>query len=258
MENVLEVKGLSVAYKGRFPWQKPKLVLQDISLTVPKGKILVILGGNGSGKSTLLKALANSTENDFDRRTRRTGEILFEGENILSSHKHLLAYQKRISFSMQGDSAEYYEERDTVRTVLLRRAIAGMEAGEAEVAVNDMLAYFAAEAIAPLNVRALSGGQLRLLSIMECLIKDNAEAYFIDEPYNDLDDDRARRVSNYLIDLHERRPDAAIVVITHCKKIPDERGEVIAHRIADKHVSPCGYECVPCLGYTKDNRYVLS
>lgn len=257
MDNIIEVKNLTVQYKGKFFFNKKKTVLSKISFVVPRGKIVVILGKNGSGKSTLLKSMVNSTENDFDRRGIREGEIIFDGTNVLGGKGTVGKYQDQISYSMQSDSCEYYERSETIRSILKRRAEDCTAISDVAEKVDKMLEYFNAHSLAKKKVRSLSGGELRLLSIMECLIKDDAKVYFIDEPYNDLDDDRARRVSNYLLDMHDARPDIAIVVVTHCKKIPNCNNEVIAYRIEDGVLEETSYSHVLCLGELKDNRYLL-
>ena len=63
--NAIEVKGLWAAYEDR-------MIIEDMNLKIPKGKITIIIGANGCGKSTLLKTitgLLNPT----------SGEIYFEG-----------------------------------------------------------------------------------------------------------------------------------------------------------------------------------
>ncbi|NTW90536.1 MAG: amino acid ABC transporter ATP-binding protein, partial [Erysipelotrichaceae bacterium] len=54
-------------------------VLKDVSLGVNKGEVISIIGSSGSGKSTLLRCI-NLLE------SYQSGSILFEGNNILSSH----------------------------------------------------------------------------------------------------------------------------------------------------------------------------
>ncbi|HEX3141846.1 MAG TPA: ATP-binding cassette domain-containing protein, partial [Rhizobacter sp.] len=48
---MLEVSNLRVSYAG-------VLALSDVSLRVPKGQIVALVGGNGNGKSTTLRAIA--------------------------------------------------------------------------------------------------------------------------------------------------------------------------------------------------------
>src|SRR6202022_4242573 len=56
------------------------LVLRGLSLEVPKGAIVALLGANGAGKSTTLKAISGLLKTEDGEVTR--GEIIFEGERI--------------------------------------------------------------------------------------------------------------------------------------------------------------------------------
>ena len=56
------------------------LVLKGLSLAVPKGQIVALLGANGAGKSTTLKAISGLLKSEEGEVT--DGEILFEGEKI--------------------------------------------------------------------------------------------------------------------------------------------------------------------------------
>lgn len=51
LKNVLEVQNLDVSYGEN-------LILEDLNLQIPKGKITVLVGANGCGKSTLLRTFA--------------------------------------------------------------------------------------------------------------------------------------------------------------------------------------------------------
>ena len=68
MNNILEIKDLSVNFGGI-------KAVNDISLSVEKGKIITLIGANGAGKSTILKSVSGTIK-------PQSGEILFEGENI--------------------------------------------------------------------------------------------------------------------------------------------------------------------------------
>src|SRR5436853_4174389 len=56
------------------------LVLKGVSLTVPKGKIVALLGANGAGKSTTLKAISNLLSAERGEVTK--GSIIFDGEEV--------------------------------------------------------------------------------------------------------------------------------------------------------------------------------
>ncbi|GGE34487.1 ABC transporter ATP-binding protein [Agaricicola taiwanensis] len=66
--SILELSNVSVSYG-------PVVAVHDVSLSVPKGKILAIIGANGAGKSSTLKAIIGLIK-------PRSGEIRFEGERI--------------------------------------------------------------------------------------------------------------------------------------------------------------------------------
>src|SRR5437868_14639166 len=71
---LLSVRNIEVVY------DKVILVLRGLSLDVPKGAIVALLGANGAGKSTTLKAISGLLKTEDGEVTR--GEILFEGERI--------------------------------------------------------------------------------------------------------------------------------------------------------------------------------
>src|SRR6266480_6870318 len=71
---LLSVNNIEVVY------DKVILVLRGLSLEVPKGAIVALLGANGAGKSTTLKAISGLLKTEDGEVTR--GEILFNGERI--------------------------------------------------------------------------------------------------------------------------------------------------------------------------------
>ena len=76
-EIVLEINNIEVVYNEVI------LVLKGLSLKVPKGKIIALLGSNGAGKSTTLKAISGLLKSEDGEVT--DGKILYEGENINNS-----------------------------------------------------------------------------------------------------------------------------------------------------------------------------
>ena len=70
MNNILEVKNLKVAY-GK------SIAVDGVSLSVPEGKIVTVIGANGAGKSTTLNALAGLTP-------IAGGSVVFQGQDVTS------------------------------------------------------------------------------------------------------------------------------------------------------------------------------
>jgi len=73
-DNILELTNLEVVYDNVIS------ALHDVSLCVPRGKIVALLGGNGAGKSTTLKAI--STMLSFERGRVTNGTINYDGKPV--------------------------------------------------------------------------------------------------------------------------------------------------------------------------------
>jgi branched-chain amino acid transport system ATP-binding protein len=75
-DHILSVKNIEVIYDHVI------LVLKGVSLEVPKGGIVALLGANGAGKTTTLKAISNLLRSERGEVTK--GSILFEGDEVQS------------------------------------------------------------------------------------------------------------------------------------------------------------------------------
>lgn len=87
--NLVEVQGVTFSRGGR-------RIFDDITLSVPRGKITAIMGPSGIGKTTLLRLIGGQIRPD-------SGEILFDGENISAmSRARLFQVRKRMSMLFQS------------------------------------------------------------------------------------------------------------------------------------------------------------
>ena len=73
-ENILEIKNIEVVYDDVI------LAISDVSLNVPKGSIVALLGGNGAGKSTTLKSVSTMLASERGKVTK--GSITYNGQQI--------------------------------------------------------------------------------------------------------------------------------------------------------------------------------
>lgn len=78
MEELLICKGVNKSYEN-------KKVLKDVNFSIPRGKIIGLLGKNGTGKSTLIKLIN-------DLLTLDSGEILINGKKIGVESKKIISY----------------------------------------------------------------------------------------------------------------------------------------------------------------------
>ena len=74
-----------------------KKVVDDVSLSIEKGKITSLIGPNGAGKSTVISMVTRLLDKD-------SGEVLIEGDNIFTQPNNALA--KRISILKQTNHLE--------------------------------------------------------------------------------------------------------------------------------------------------------
>ena len=77
--NILEIKYITKCYKKNSP------VLNGLSISVPAGKIVGLLGPNGCGKSTLIKLIAGLLQAD-------SGEIYVDGQKVGEKTAAVVSY----------------------------------------------------------------------------------------------------------------------------------------------------------------------
>ena len=82
MNNMLEIENLSVGYARK------GLALDNVSLSVPKGSIVALLGANGAGKTTLIRSVSGLLDLHHGHMTQ--GRINFDGQSIVGKPSHQL------------------------------------------------------------------------------------------------------------------------------------------------------------------------
>ena len=161
---MLEVSNLRVSYSG-------VLALSDVSLSVPQGKIVALVGGNGNGKSTTLRAIAGLNPLD-------AGSVRFDGQAVhgLPSHKRV-----PLGLSLVPEGRRLFP-RLTVRRNLELGAFTRRDAGEVSAGVDEMFGLFPIlkEREAQL-AGTMSGGEQQMLAIARGLMA-RPKLLMLDEP----------------------------------------------------------------------------
>lgn len=158
--------------------------LDKVSLSLPRGELILIEGSNGAGKSTLLRMLAGVT-----RPTRGSVRVL--GQDPFSAAGRAARGQAGYLAADPGLYAEL-----TVRENL--RFCARLRALPAE-RVDACIAGLDLESIADRPVHQLSFGFRRRAGLARALLPD-PELLLLDEPWNGLDESSAERLSKRLGD----------------------------------------------------------
>ncbi|MFL5591725.1 MAG: ATP-binding cassette domain-containing protein [Ktedonobacteraceae bacterium] len=179
-------------------------LLNDISLTIPPGQLIALLGGSGAGKSTLMDALNGFRQADL-------GTVLYNGEDYyksLASFRTLIGYVPQddiVHRELTVDRALYYAAKirlpkDFTEQQIMQR-------------INEVLQEVKMTEHREKIINKLSGGQRKRVSIaLELLTKPTI--FFLDEPTSGLDpglDDEIMRVLWKLSHDHGH----TIVLVTH-------------------------------------------
>ena len=143
-------------------------ILRGISLKVPRGKLVAILGRNGVGKTTLFRSIMNLSPPN-----KKKGKVLFKEKDITSLPPHEIS-QEGISLVPQG------RRLFKSLTVLEHLEIAKQKAGKWDV---DKVLDFFPRLRERIKHRGneLSGGEQQMLAIARALIA-NPEMLIMDEP----------------------------------------------------------------------------
>lgn len=194
----LEIRELSFAY----PDNPSETVLNDISISLPRGGKIGIVGRSGSGKSTLTKLL-------LDQYPAPSGTLLLDRQPVSSR-----ALSKLVTFVPQdtalfhrsiADNIAYAAETNVTREQIIRAA-KDAEAHEFIVKLPDVYDTLVGER----GVK-LSGGQRQRIAIARAMLRD-APILVLDEATSALDSESEIRVQHALENLWQHK---TVIAIAH-------------------------------------------
>ena len=194
---LLEVQNLSLEFGG-------KTVLRDLSFTLDRGEVKVVMGPSGSGKSSLLRCL-----NLLQKPTG--GKVFLNGEEITTPGTDACAVRRQIGFVFQQFGL--FKHLDALHNVALapvkllhlsrKQALERAERELARVDMQDHGCKYPAQ---------LSGGQQQRVAIARALAMDPKLILF-DEPTSALDPELSRDVSVIINKLYLE--DVTMLCVTH-------------------------------------------
>ena len=191
----LMTQDLSAGYDG-------KTIVSDVSITIPKNKISVILGANGCGKSTLLKTFAKLLKPE-------KGSILLDGKSIFSMPSKQMA--QTLGLLPQSPIVpEGIKVTDLVARGRFpyRKLLGGLQK-EDFAAVEEALEMMGITELADRCVDELSGGQRQRMEIARVLAQDPT-IVILDEATSALD---AKTEYNVVKSIKDRG--VACIVVAH-------------------------------------------
>ena len=193
VENLLEVNNIEVIYNHVI------LVLKGVSLTVPKGAIIALLGGNGAGKTTTLKAISNLLHSERGAVTK--GTISYRNNPIADLNPATLVKAGVIQV-MEG---RHCFEHLTVEENLMTGAYTRSE-DKAEIALDleKVYSYFPRlKERRKSQAGYTSGGEQQMCAIGRALMS-RPEMILLDEPSMGLAPQLVEQIFDIVKNLNEK------------------------------------------------------
>lgn len=152
--------------------------MQNLNLTIPHGKTMVILGPSGCGKTTILKMIAGLIQPD-------SGEIRFNGRDM----RDVPTGERRIGFLFQNYALypTMTSKRNILSYFIFRKKTPELDAqAQAKYKRTSELLGVEIEYLQDRMPATLSGGEKQRVALGRCITRDPA-LFLLDEPFSNLD-----------------------------------------------------------------------
>jgi putative ABC transport system ATP-binding protein len=180
--------------------------LSRVSLEVPQGRFLAIMGASGSGKSTLLHLMAGLTKPD-------EGKVIINGTSLGELDDRALTLFRRRNIGLVFQSFNLIPTLSAEENILLPLMLDNRNGEAGNLKVNELLTALGLASRRTHRPDAMSGGEQQRVAIGRALISDPT-VILADEPTGNLDSANSRAVCELLRDLSQKQ-NKTIVMVTH-------------------------------------------
>jgi putative ABC transport system ATP-binding protein len=198
---MIELRGVS---KSVMSGDRPLTILHPLTMTIPRGQFLAIVGPSGSGKSTLLGLLAGLD-------APSTGDVVIDNTSITGLGEDDLARLRGKTIGFVFQFFHLVPSLTAFENVLVPMELAGHPDPEgrarallAEVGLADRGHHYPSQ---------LSGGEQQRVAIARALAND-PPVVLADEPTGNLDSETGRHIMDLLLGIHRTRR-TTLVLVTH-------------------------------------------
>ena len=196
---VIEIKEVSKSY-GQLT------VVDKVSLTIPEGEIMAIVGPSGAGKTSLLQIIGTLDRPD-------SGKVLFDGVDVLSLNDRKMSAFRNSNIGFVFQFHQLLPEFSALENVALPALIGGMSRKEAFRRATGLLDEMG---LAPrLNHKPaqMSGGERQRTAIARAIM-NSPRIVLADEPTGSLDSRNRDEIQAIMLSLRNDRKQT-IVMVTH-------------------------------------------
>lgn len=194
--SLLEIQYLSKKFDD-------KKVLENINLSLEKGKTLGIIGPTGSGKTTLLRII-DLLDNPS------SGKIFFNGQEISKSEKEKMKKRRNIGMVFQKP---IFFKGTVLDNIYYGLKIRGLNEDSYQEKVKDLLNSLGMSGYEQRDASTLSGGETQRMALVRALITD-PDLLLLDEPTANLDPISTEKIEN-LIEKLQSETKITIILATH-------------------------------------------
>jgi len=198
----LETRDLSVYYGAA-------QAVKEISLTIPRNRVVAFIGPSGCGKSTFLRCF--NRMNDLIPVARVEGEVLFQGADLYSPDVDAVEVRRRIGMVFQKPNPFPKSIYDNVAFGLKINGFQGNLDEQVEHSLRSAALWDEVKDRLQESALGLSGGQQQRLCIARALAVE-PEILLMDEPASALDPIATGKIEDLIRDL---KKDYTIVIVTH-------------------------------------------
>jgi len=199
----IEIRDLDVYY-GQFR------AVRDVNLDVAANRVTAIIGPSGCGKSTVLRTL--NRMNDLVDNARATGQVILDGEDILSTQIDVVEVRRRVGMVFQRPNPFPKSIYDNVAYGPRLYGVRGRALQEiVERTLHKAALWDEVKDKLKQSALALSGGQQQRVCIARAMAVE-PEVILMDEPCSALDPIATLRIEELIAEL---RASYTIVIVTH-------------------------------------------
>jgi len=200
---MIEVKNITKTYGKK---NNTFTALDNVSLSIPDGASVAILGKSGSGKSTLMHALSG-----LDR--PQQGEVIVDGQDILKLKENAVDRFRATKIGFIFQSFFVTANETTSSNISLPLEIAKVPRVKRKQRILNALNAVELGEKANSKARELSGGQKQRLAIARAIV-NNPKIIFADEPTGNLDSATSETIEDLLFGYNKNKG-VTLIIVTH-------------------------------------------